>query len=311
MRYDKLWVTFAHQMQERQFGEVAKILQGKKREGTRHEGALSAEEFRQILDLMDGEGTITTKQVRREIDRNPSTIKRAIYAANVLRRLDSASLTSASPEALAKEAPYEITPHYMSNKLNDFKAWLKNKDTLDSGDDVGKPFSMVQLHRVEQILSCMWVPHPDHVPLKLTQVDDGLYQENAYGKIFKWEQTDGTVSLCWVDRSMQSWLLDRVFCNLEDDSREDIGARWRELQRLMCEFLEDAKTNNFYIDPGMGGCTVMDVENMVFPEFERVFSPEYAETFSRARRLSEEYPRIREKVTQFKDLLLNSIFSQA
>ena len=288
-----------------------------KSEGTHHRGELSSEEFWRILDLMAERGSIKPRDVHPEIldYRNIITVRRACYVANIIWSLDRSSLGSVQLEELVREAAYAITPRYVSKRLKDFEAWLNNRSALNPGDNLEslkspvKPISMIQLHRVEQILSYMWVPHPDHVPLKVTHIRDGLHVEDVGGRQFRWEQTEGAVSLSWVDNSAQWWLRDRIFCGLSEGIRKDVEAEWRELQELMCNYLEDAKDYNFSIDNGWGEYTVLDVERMIFPEVERMILPDNVEGFRRAQRLSAAYPRLREKVTQFKELLLNATYA--
>ena len=155
--------------------------------------------------------------------------------------------------------------------------------------------------KLDDILSRVWVPEPQEVPIRSIMHRDGVNVEVVPDKgILRWEQEGNRVTRCWLERSEESWLLTVFLPRLGEKRREEFDTVWGSLQQRMCCYLNDATEYIFAIESGSGELTITEVVGALLggsvanpkdPAVQRVWS------------LLDEAPRLSHDIDKFKERL--------
>lgn len=207
------------------------------RDGTRHKGRLSREEYRGLFEYIASGRPFDRKDwksVEKEvlIGRDRTTVRRAMEVARILNDRQSPSLTTKEAEDISRETKYDATASYVQNMSREYNAWRDSQAQLvEQGE---RP-------RLEEITSSMWVPRPDEIPFDEFKYGSGINVEVINGREFRWEYGDGDDKhLVWIRRGLNSWFVEKFLPSLGEELGGELAESWRCLQAKAIRYVNKA-----------------------------------------------------------------------
>jgi len=200
--------------------------------------------------------------VERALGRARTTNQKVFKLAQVLNRLKLGDWDAVEKNigAIIAEVRYEVTRSQVVTAYDHYLAW--------SGDAAGASTSegpsARDQNRLRRIVEQLWLPEAESLPFRLSVDVDGVNERQVESRTFTWVQYGFQVKLSWVDEDTNLWLLEEFFPRLSPESPRRFGEEWRELQRRMCHYLNEAREYFWAFDIGMGHVTLADVENSTF-----------------------------------------------
>lgn len=213
---------------------------------------------------------------------------------------DSTTTLERKKDKDVENVPSAITINRNVMKYSGEKSGASERDTSTEARlrQPGQGLPSGDFRRLELILSDIWVPDADRVPLDGYRYGEGFCEAHVDGRPFKWVQdTDKQAVLCWVDSETDSWLTDTALPMLQQHSFIELGSAWRELQEAMCRYLMAAEYYNFALNHGFGYTPIWMIE-----QARRSFNAinEDSDGVQEADFLIAEAPRLQGAVAQFR-----------
>ena len=157
-------------------------------EGRHTGGRLTRDEYFQLFKLIEEEGPVEWETAREKAlrGRHRNTVIRAYKIARALLDRDQQSLDPSDIQEIADEAMYGTIESNVKTVLEYYLAWRTQRDNAQESSHAPNEtqrqgISPGSCRRLEQLMSHLWVPNADKVPLNKFLHEHGYHEEEVGG----------------------------------------------------------------------------------------------------------------------------------
>ena len=139
---------------------------------------LTRDEIDRLYGLFESMGSVSFSEASQSLSqRNLTTIRRAYNVAKLIFNQDPLALTDNQASEIASRAKYGTTTNFVQDMFRSYR-WRQDRIRLLANEHAN----------LKSVMSQVWVPDPEEVPVRPFLDRVGLHNEIAGQRYLKWDQ---------------------------------------------------------------------------------------------------------------------------